>query len=419
MIRIFRFLLAFFLLLYMTHTACINRVYLEKSADIGPKCQEYLQGLDSALADYFFRMGILRYMPEDLNVSVDWDWYEELYSRSLPKHSLQDELRWSDELDIAQVLAQVISAIDQEEFVYTYKDQLSRPEKFLASAKVIGFDLADSNCHVPTLRSVLSILHSARIDLGYYTPYSGHIEDKNIYRIAREKSLFIDKYSFPPKAACLAALGLQGIIEGIFTGYNIKDHYAAPLFSEKHTIRYAHDDTGHLLQMISLLRRENFDVRVAVEGHISSYVHHIDKWGMPDPSYISAAIDENRVLVSHNSFDILIEFPIIREMERFKDIVNKYATRKGQNTLGLIRASYYAPLYASSIPLSGYEAVMDLRVNKDSYYLQSYVLMDQFPGVLSVITEYASGSLEEMSIEYDIIYVNPEFITYMRNNRAY
>lgn len=414
-------LLALCLMLTLSQTACMHMVHVERIAEAGEISEGFFQGTDRALADHFFNIGVLDKIPEDLTTAVDWNWYEELYYRSLPGHSMKERLKWSQELDFAQVIAQVIHAVDQEEFVYTYEEELSMPDRFLASAEVLGFGTAREYGSAPTLRSVLSILLKARADLGYYTPYLGHIEDINIYQLAREKYNSIDRSFFLEEAPKLFALGvkcLEGISGGAFTGFNVKSCNEDPLFSKDRTVRYDHGDIGHLLQMISLLRRERINARIAVKSRIASYVHHADKWGEPDWASLTAEIDEHRAVVSSDAFDILFEFGTRAELEAFKGIVDEYALRKEEDPCGLIRDSYYAPLYACYMPLPGYEEVIDLRVSMKNkgFYLQSYVLADYFPDVLEAVTEYAADFPDEFTIGYSTCYVNPEFIDYLWNN---
>lgn len=421
MIKRLTLLFTLCLILTLSQTAWMNGVSLENIVMVKGDSQEFIQGLDASLADYFFRIGVLDEAASDLTVLVDWPWYEDLFARSLPNHTMKDSLKWSEELDMAQVLAQVLYAMDQEEFAYTYDNALPTPEKFLSAAEVIGFYGAKDNPH-PTLKSVLTSLLLARADLGYYHPYLGHINDGDVYRLARAKKDSIDRAYFlgeVPALFDLGVKGLEGISGGTFTGYNVKSYNENPVFSTDYTIRYDHGNMGHLLQMITLLRREEMDVRVSVKGRISSYVHHIDQWGEPNWSAVTARIDEQRVVVSSNSFDILLEFSQRKELEAFKGVVDEYARRKEQDTYGLIRAPYYAPVYASTQALPGYEAVIDLRISSNGFYLQSYVLVEYFEEVLSSMKEYVLAFPEEMVLEYSTYYVNPEFTNYLRNNLQY
>lgn len=390
----------FLFLFFFFQTACINNSFRSE------KTKYINQEHNTALAEYFYRIGVLDEKHEDLSLIVDWPWYEELFSLSLPGHEIIDYLKWSVELDPAQVLAQIIYAIDQKEFVHTYDDILPKPVRFLEAGKLMGFHISEIS-----LGTILSVLFKARVDMGYYSPYLGYIKDSNVYRLAREKHRSITKDHFLKEVPELFELGIKLLEKGMITGYNIKDYNENPIFQNTHTIRYDHGDIGHILQMISLLRRERINARIALKSRISSYLHHIDQWGQPDWCNVTAQIDDDLVILSSVSFDILLEFPAKSYQKNFKDIISKYALRREQNTHGLIRASYYTPVYASSVPLPGYKQAIDLRISKDGFYLQSYILADS----IKKINKYSADLPHNYRIEYIICYVNPEFKDYLKN----
>ncbi|MFN2341587.1 MAG: hypothetical protein ABR547_10005 [Halanaerobium sp.] len=374
---------------------------------------------ESELSNYFYRIGVLEDQNIDLDAEVGWNEFNQLLKKALPGREIDLDLVWEKEASFLQAAAQIIKVIDQEEFVDTYSDQLSQSEKIYQTARIIGLIEREDYEEDLDYESSLNLLLKARTELGYYTPYLGHINAENIYRESRAKYESIDMNYFQKEAPQLFELGVKALKEipgGKFTGYNIKDDNENPLFNSSQMIRYDHGSLGHLLQMISLLRREDFDARWDIQSRISSYVHHSDEWGEPNPESVIEEIAENRVVVGSASYDILIEFADMEELSEFKEMIDNFARRKVQATDGLIRSPYYAPVYASITDLAGYEKVIGMKVYADDFYLQSYILKEHAVEVIEEIENISSeinGNFEIVSAEY---FVNPEFVNYLEDN---
>ncbi len=371
------------------------------------------------LSNYFYRIGVLDNEKIEMDSKLGWNEFNHLFQKALPGHEIDLDLIWEKEPDLIQAYAQIIKAIDQEEFVYTYNDQLSQKERFSRAAETINLIPREDYEQELNYENSLNLLLYARTELGYYKPYLGHVNDEDIYRESRKKYESINIDYFREEASQLFSLGvkaLQEISGGKFTGYNIKDHNENPIFNQSHMIRYDHGNLGHLLQMISLLRRENFDAHWDIQSRISSYVHHSDEWGEPDPNSVIEEIAENRVVVGSASYDILIEFADINELSKFKTMIDNFARRKVEDTTGLIRAPYYAPVYASINDLSGYEKVIGMKVYSDNFYLQSYILKEHADEVIEEVKTISSQIDGDFDVEYDEYYVNPEFVDYLENN---
>jgi hypothetical protein len=374
---------------------------------------------ESELSNYFYRIGVLEDEKIDIDSEIGWNEFNQLFKKSLPGHEIDLDLIWEKEANLLQAAAQVIKVLDQEEFVYTYGDDFSQEEKISRAAETIKLISAEDIDQNLDYENTLKLLLKARTELGYYNPYLGHIDDENIYRKSRSKYESIDMNYFQKETPQLFELGVKALQEipgGKFTGYNIKDHNENPLFNKSHMIRYDHGNLGHLLQMISLLRREDFDARWDIQSRISSYVHHSDEWGEPDPDSIIDEIAENRVVVGSASYDILIEFADMEELSEFKNMIDNFARRKVEDTSGLIRAPYYAPVYASITELKDYEEVVGMRVYSDNFYLQSYILKEYADEVIEQVKNISSQIDGQFDVVYDSYYVNPEFVDYLENN---
>jgi hypothetical protein len=374
---------------------------------------------ETELSNYFYRIGVLDSKDIEMDAEVGWNEFNQLFKKALPGHEVDLDLIWEKDPDLIQAAAQIIKIIDQEEFVYTYADELSQTEKFSRAAEITGLIPEVDHNQELDYENSLNLLLKARTELGYYTPYLGHIDDEDIYRESRTKYESINIDHFREKTPELFELGVKALQEvsgGKFTGYNIKDYNESPIFNQSHMIRYDHGNLGHLLQMISLLRREDFDARWDVQGRISSYVHHSDEWGEPDPNSVIEEIAENRVVVGSASYDILIEFADMDELREFKTMVDSFARRKEEDTSGLIRAPYYAPVYASISKLPGYEKVIGMRIYSDSFYLQSYILEEYADQVIEEVKSLSAEIDGEFKIESEQYYVNPEFVDYLENN---
>ncbi|MFP4372344.1 MAG: hypothetical protein ACLFQ4_09020 [Halanaerobium sp.] len=374
---------------------------------------------ETELSDYFYRIGVIKDKNIEMDSEVGWNEFNQLFKKALPGHEIDLDLIWERDLNLIQAAAQIVKIVDQEEFVDTYGDQLSQAEKFYQAAQTIDLIKTENYNKALDYEDSLNLLLKARTELGYYNPYLGHINDENIYRKSRSKYKAIDMAYFQNEASQLFELGVKALQEipgGKFTGYNIKDHNENPLFNRSQMIRYDHGNLGHLLQMISLLRRENFDVRWDIQSRISSYVHHSDEWGEPNPESVIEEIAENRVVVGSASYDILIEFADSGELSEFKDMIDNFARRKVEDTGGLIRSPYYAPVYASTNKLPGYEKVIGMRIYSDNFYLQSYILEEHADQVIEIVQNIGSEINSDFEVVSDEYFVNPEFVNYLEDN---
>ncbi|TVR86709.1 MAG: hypothetical protein EA428_14160 [Spirochaetaceae bacterium] len=375
-------------------------------------------GRDSSIGYYFYRIGVLETPAIDATESLRWGEFAGYLQRGLPGFEPEELGRSSDIVPTHTALRLFIQAMDHSEFVLTYHDLDDLDAAVIETAGLIGL-IAERDVPAELSRgAALRMLLQARQNLGLYVPYLGHIEDPSIYRLSREKRTSINAdttRAYQEAVPRLFELGNRGLTQvpgGAFTGYNIKDYNEMPIFARDLMIRYDHGNVGHILQMISLMRREGFDARIDVKPRISSYVHHIDEWGPPSPGSITTPLSETRAIVHGASFDILIEFATQVELEAYMPMIERYALRKEQDTTGLIRAPYYAPLYASTQELPGYEELMGIQAVLGSYYLQSYVL----PDYIDIVVDTLRNIDPDIRIETNTYFVNPQFVGYLENN---
>jgi len=313
-----------------------------------------------------------------------------------------------------------VMAVGQKEFAMTYPNRLSDSEKYWQAAEDIGvFDKIPYKLYAAdklTQSEVIPILIEVLEQTGQYEQSFGKVSSKNIYGKAVKAREEIDPVQIKKEASELFELGTKGLTEiegGIFTGYVIKDYHKTPIYNFDNTIWYNHSSTEHLKQLISLLKREDISVELKVVPRISSYVHLIDEWGPPSEEAVLTEINKDRAVVHENGYDVVLEFDYQNDLKHFDELIKRYAKRTEEDTSGLIADPWYSPVYVSLTKRPGYEAVGEIRVNNDGYYLYSFVLNEYAEKAAERLSEISTDDLE---VELSQVYVNQAFVEYLESN---
>ena len=321
-------------------------------------------------------------------------------------------------LEYGEAAAYLVNALDQKEFALTY--ELAEPIAYMRTADLM--DLFSELNSTPDLDQKVTMINGLRIlitaldraDIHYQA--IGDLDDETVYSLAEDNiEEFYNRNLLETDAEGLFELGNQGLTDipgGIFTGYTIKNPIERPIFDFSMTIRYGHASLSHLRQMISLLKREGYDAEIAVESRTSSYVHLIDEWGPPAEDVNQTPINDSKTVVHADEYDLLIEFKNTAEMQQFSDLISEYAQKEEEGQSGLIKNSWFVPLFTSKKKLDNFVKVDEVRVEHNGYALISYALSDY--------SEDVKRHLEEINPDYKIeinpIWINESFLSYLQVN---
>ena len=344
------------------------------------------------------------------------NWIRKTFNREIDFSQLSADQ--NNTLEYGEAAAYLVTALDQKEFALTY--DLSESMAYLETAELM--DLFTELNSMPGLDQQVTMLNGLRIlitalgraDIHYQA--IGNLNDSSVYALAEDNiEEFYSRNLLETEAEGLFELGNQGLTEipgGIFTGYTIKNPIERPIFDFSRTIRYGHASLSHLRQMISLLKREGYDARIAVESRTSSYVHLIDEWGPPAEDVNQTPISDSKTVVHADEYDLLIEFENTAQMQQFSALISEYAQKEEEGQSGLIKNSWFVPLFTSMKKLDNFVKVDEVRVEHNGYAMISYALSDY--------SEDIKRHLEEINPNYKIeinpVWINESFLSYLQVN---
>jgi len=215
---------------------------------------------------------------------------------------------------------------------------------------------------------------------GNYKHYIGYVQDNNIY------SKVYDSYRTQDiiKADDLRNIFDTALKQDIITGYNLKDNRYNPNFDSKLTLAYGHSDITHALQLIGLLKSEGINAKVQLEPKTSAFIY-LKEWGEPSISddYQVVQIENGNFIAYSKEYDISFEFDTVKHKEAFDAIISKYAKKNDEDQSGLIKASWWQPLYSSINELPNYKQITNNKISRGNYYAQSYTLTQDSAAVVA------------------------------------
>ncbi|MGG1661223.1 hypothetical protein [Brevibacillus sp. NRS-1366] len=297
-----------------------------------------------------------------------------------------------------EAIGAAVKAAELKELAYTYKE-----EKVAASLKQAGIifkkegalplssaqELAvalDTGLVNANTLSALTAEGEVTADLAYqlvakvaefhgeYKNYLGTISEDGIYRKlakAWSESQII-------KAGALQDLVDKGLKQNLITGYNLKDAAFDPHFDPERTITYGHSDIVHAIQLIGLLKSEGIDAKVQFEPKTSAFIY-LKEWGEPvqTDDYQVVQIENGNFIAYAKEYDLSFEFASVEEKKRFQPLVLQYAKKDNEDMTGLLKGSWWQPLYHSRTELAEYPVITNNVLKQSRFVVQSFSLNDQ------------------------------------------
>ncbi|UIO40240.1 hypothetical protein LOY85_15615 [Brevibacillus brevis] len=177
------------------------------------------------------------------------------------------------------------------------------------------------------------------------------------------------------KAGELQELVDKGLKQNLITGYNLKDAAFDPHFDPQRTITYGHSDIAHAIQLIALLKSEGVDAKVQFEPKTSAFIY-LKEWGEPvqTADYQVVQIENGNYIAYAKEYDLSLEFDSVEAKKKFQPLVLKYAKRDQEDMTGLLKASWWQPLYHSRTELADYAVITNNVLKDGRYVVQSFSL---------------------------------------------
>ena len=375
--------------------------------------EEYLAGRIRLFTD----LGILAddFSPGRILTEEEFSgWLERIFAYQAGD---EKDLDGNNQLSYLETAFYLLNALGQKEFVLTYPDDLPISDRYWQAADIIDIfadldHLVDKSMPVRNTDG-LTLLTTAMERAGIYRLYTGDLQEASIYGKLETVYQEILTDSILNDAQALFKLGNKGLLtinDGSFTGYSVKDLSEQPIiFDPATTIRYGHSSKAHLLQLISVLKREGFQARIHLESRTSSYIHLRKEWGEPADDVKTTPINQEKCVVHATEYDLLIEFASFSDKLRLGKLIREYAKKESKQQQGLIRDSWFVPLFTSTAPLPGFYEVAEIRGIVDGYAVVSYALPEKALALKNKLQQLNSTA------DYTInpIWINQEFLSYL------
>lgn len=214
---------------------------------------------------------------------------------------------------------------------------------------------------------------------GEYKNYLGTVSDPDIYG----KLVQAWNESQIIKAGELQERVDEVLKQDLITGYNLKDTAFDPHFDPERTITYGHSDIVHAVQLIGLLKSEGIDAKVQLEPKTSAFLY-LKEWGEPvqTEDYQVVQIENGNYIAYAKEYDLSLEFATMEEKERFQPLVLQYAKKNEEDAAGLLKGSWWQPLYYSLTELDEYPVITNNYVQEGRYIVQSFSLNEDSAAVV-------------------------------------
>ncbi|WP_421617698.1 hypothetical protein ACAF76_009550 [Brevibacillus sp. TJ4] len=209
--------------------------------------------------------------------------------------------------------------------------------------------------------------------------YLGTISEAGIYG----KLVQAWKESQLIKAGDLQQLVDEVLKQDLITGYNLKDAAFDPHFDPARTITYGHSDIVHAVQLIGLLQSEGIEAKVQLEPKTSAFLY-LKEWGEPTETedYQVVQIENGNYIAYSKEYDLSFEFASAEEKERFQPLVLQYAKKNEEDATGLLKGSWWQPLYYSLTEIADYPVITNNYVQEGRYIVQTFSLNEDSAAVV-------------------------------------
>ncbi|MGG3882781.1 hypothetical protein [Brevibacillus panacihumi] len=252
--------------------------------------------------------------------------------------------------------------------------------------------------------------------LGKVAEFNGHA--KNVLGKISSDDIYGKVVQAWNESQIIKAGELQDLVDNILkqdliTGYNLKDAAYDPRFDPIRAITYGHSDIVHAIQLIGLLKSEGIDANVQLEPKTSAFIY-LKEWGEPvqTENYQVVQIENGNYIAYSKEYDLSFEFASQEDKERFQPLVLQYAKKNDEEATGLLRASWWQPLYYSLTELKDYPVITNNYVQSGRHIVQTFSLNEDSPAVVNAFKKLG----KEVEVKTYKFWVDQPFYNYLKGD---
>lgn len=336
-------------------------------------------------------------------------------------------------LAVWEAVSAAVSAANQKELAATYSEDKVRgslaqaglsyePEGSVTLAAAQDLAVALDLGLVPT-EAIASVKATGDVSaqlayhlLGKVAEYNGHYQ--NFLGTIASEDIYGKVVQAWHESQIIKAGELQQLVDEILkqdliTGYNLKDAAFDPRFDPKRTITYGHSDIVHAIQLIGLLKSEGIDAKVQLEPKTSAFIY-LKEWGEPvqTEDYQVVQIENGNYIAYSKEYDLSFEFVSEEAKERFQPLVLQYAKKNEEEHAGLLRGSWWQPLYYSLTELADYPVITNNFVQDGRHIVQTFSLNEDSNAVVNAFKKIGST----VEVRTYTFWVDQPFYNYLKGD---
>ncbi|MBN1664225.1 MAG: ECF transporter S component [Deltaproteobacteria bacterium] len=332
----------------------------------------------------------------------------------------------SSELTNVTAIALVVSACGLQELAATYSD--AKIDKSFQGMDVNVTQAALTRDHRQALALSIDVhlLFKGRLKvMDLHAPLNRDmafhlLERVHAFRLSRKK--YAGYVTEPGIVGKLldqweksAGIGNENVIKrmnlavanGTIIGYHIKRLENLANFDVDLKISYSHNDIKHIKQLVGLLIGENMQAKLQMEPKCSSFLL-MDGWEMKEAMHLET-LPDGRKAAHMTEFDLVMEFTLPEDRDRFRQIIEQYAKREDKEGGRILFESFYHPLYKSDVPLEGFNRIADIILRNKTHIVQTFVKEEGAAAKL----EWFKREMPDMDITVTPVWVNDDFFRYL------
>lgn len=199
----------------------------------------------------------------------------------------------------------------------------------------------------------------------------------------------------------------RAVANGTIVGYHVKRLENLANFDVDLKISYSHNDIKHIKQLVSLLIGETMQAKLQMEPKCSSFLF-MDGWEMKEAMHLET-LPDGRKAAHMMEFDLVMEFTLPEDRNRFRQIIEQYARREDRAGGSILFDSFYNPLYKSDVPLEGFNRIADIILRDKTHIVQTFVKAEDAPAKV----EWFKREMPDMDIAVTPVWVNNDFFRYL------
>lgn len=195
--------------------------------------------------------------------------------------------------------------------------------------------------------------------------------------------------------------------EGVITGYDLRAKGVYDNLPAGLTFIYSHSSLEHMRQLLVLLASESVDGWLSITPKVSAFLYR-DDWG-PASDRVKTLTSGLRV-INGEEIAVLFEFDTRADLDRFHELITRFAKKDKKDEAGLIVDAWWQPFYYTDQPYKDFKQISLVVVSSDTHEATLTVVPERTPLVEKQFED------SRWEVRTDTVWVNPPFFRFLNGD---